>query len=269
MKLRFPFPLLQLLSGIVAFASLVASSTTASAQAPTPAAAGTDYVLLKPPTPTSPPRQLINVLITGVRNGKVAIREAMGQIEYDVSQIQEVRKAAPAEFPAGQRFIEAGELDKALPLIKSVADRYKGLPTIWAQDATAMLGNIYLSLGQLAEAEAAFNEFQRAYPGAGSIAASIGKARLAAERGKFAEARSIAEPMVADALTKKNVSRAESQIIGQACFVLGKAAEGEGKLPEAMEQYCRTVAIFYQERSVVAEAQKRIDELRKKGITTP
>lgn len=268
MKLRFPFPLLQLLSAIVVFASLVSGTPTAFAQAPAPAA-GTDYVLLKPPTPTAQPRQLINVLVTGVRNGKVAIREAMGQIEYDVSQIQEVRKAAPAEFPAGQRFIETGELDKALPLIKAVADKFKGLPTVWAQDATAMLGNIYLSLGQLGEAENAFNEFQRAYPGAGSITASIGKARLAAERGKFAEARSIAEPMVADALKKKSVSRADSQIIGQACFVLAKAAEGEGKKSEAMEQYCRTVAIFYQERSVVAEAQKRIDALRKDGITTP
>ena len=36
-----------------------------------------------------------------------------------------------------------------------------------------------------------------------------------------------------------------------------------------MENYARTVAVFYHERSVVAQAQKRIDELRKKGVTTP
>jgi hypothetical protein len=36
-----------------------------------------------------------------------------------------------------------------------------------------------------------------------------------------------------------------------------------------MENYCRTVAIFYQERAVVLDAEKRIDALRKKGITTP
>jgi len=77
------------------------------------------------------------------------------------------------------------------------------------------------------------------------------------------------EPLVKDALTKKDVSRAESQLYGQAFYVLGKVAEGEGKLPEAMENYCRTVAIFYQERAVVAAAEKRIEALRQKGITTP
>ena len=75
--------------------------------------------------------------------------------------------------------------------------------------------------------------------------------------------------IVGEALSKKNISRAESQLYGQAYFVLGQVAEGENKLPEAMENYCRTVAIFYQERSVVAEAQKRIDDLRQKGVTTP
>ena len=77
------------------------------------------------------------------------------------------------------------------------------------------------------------------------------------------------EPIVAEALKKKNVTRAENQIYGQAYYILGRAAEGEEKLPEAMENYCRTVAIFYQERAVVKEAQKRIDDLRGKGITTP
>jgi hypothetical protein len=36
-----------------------------------------------------------------------------------------------------------------------------------------------------------------------------------------------------------------------------------------MENYCRTVAIFYQEPATVKEAQLRIDELRKNKITTP
>ncbi len=238
----------------------------AIAQAP---AAGTDYVILKPVTPTAQPQQLTNVLIVAVRGGKVSIKNAQGEIAYNLSQIQEVRKAAPPEFGQAQRLIEAGDMEKALPLIKGIADRYKSLPTPWAADATGMLGNIYISLGKLPEAEAAFNDFQQSYPAAGSNITGVGKARLAAERGKFEEAKAIAAPLVADALTKKTVSRAESQLYGQAYYILGKIAEGEGKLPEAMENYCRTVAIFYQERSVVKEAQKRIDELRQKGITTP
>lgn len=265
MTLRISFTALQLLSAAILGWAFVAAPHAALAQA----TVGTDYVILKPVSATAQPQQLANVLIVGVRGTKVAVRNAQGEIGYDLGQIQEVRKAAPPEFAQGQRAIEEGKLDEALTLFRGVAERYKGLPVTWASDATAMLGNLYISLGKLSAAETAFNEFQKYYPGSGSIAGGVGKARIAAERGKYAEARDVVEPLVKDALTKKNVSRAESQLYGQAFFVLGKVAEGEGKLPEAMENYCRTVAIFYQERAVVAEAEKRIDALRQKGITTP
>jgi len=266
MTLRFPFPKLQLLSAAIVAVATVSTPGTSFSQAPAP---GQDRIIMKPQTATGQGQQLVNVLVVAVQGRKVTIRNTQGDIAYDLGQIAEVRKEAPPEFLQGQRMIEAGDLPKALPLIKAVADRYKGLPTAWASDATAMLGNIYISLGQLPEAEAAFGEFEKTYPGAASGAASLGKARLAVERKQFAEARTIAEPLAAEALAKKTFTRAESQRYGQAFFVLGKIAEGEDKLPEAMENYCRTVAIFYQERAVVKEAQKRIDELRQKGITTP
>ncbi len=267
MKLSFPLPALQLLSAIFLAGSVLGPSRTACAQAP--AVAGADTVIFKPPTPTAPPAQLGNVQIVSVRGTKITIRNAQGEIAYDVAQILEIRKAAPPEFAQGRAAIDAGDQDKALVLIKGIADRYKGLPIAWASEATLMVGNIFVNLGKLTEAEAAFNEFERIYPGTGAVAASIGKARLAAERGNNADARRVAEPLVKDALSKKTVTRAESQIYGQAYYVLGKIAESEGKLPEAMENYCRTVAIFYQERAVVLDAEKRIDALRKKGITTP
>jgi tetratricopeptide (TPR) repeat protein len=267
MTLRFPLPKLQLLS--VALAAVAIFVKPAFAQAPAPAPFGTDYVIMKPRAAGVPPQVLANVLVTGVRGTKVAVRNPQGAIEYDISQIQEVRKAAPPEFAKARALIETGDMQNALPLVKSVAENFRGLPTTWASDANAMLGNIYLSLGMLPEAEAAFNEFERVYAGTGSTAAAVGKARLAVEKKDFAAARAAVEPIVADALTKKNITRSESQLYGQAYFVLGKIAEGEDKLPEAMEHYARTVAIFYQDRAVVKEAEKRIDELRGKGITTP
>ena len=265
MTLRIPFTALQLLSAAIVACAFIAGPRAALAQT----APGTDYVILKPVTANAQPQQLANVLIVGVRGTKVTIRNAQGEIGQELSQIQEVRKAAPPEFAQGQRAIEEGKLEEALTLIRGVTERYKGLPVVWASDATATLGNLFISLGRLPEAETAFDEFQKYYPGAGSLAGSVGKARIAAERGKYAEARAAVEPLVKDALTKKDVSRAESQLYGQAFYVLGKVAEGEGKLPEAMENYCRTVAIFYQERAVVAAAEKRIEALRQKGITTP
>ena len=269
MKLSFSFPALQLLSAFIVGCAALTAPPAAFSQAPAPAAAGADYVILKPASATSQPQQFVNVLVVAVRGTKVAIRDARGEASYDLAQIQEVRKAAPPNFVQGQRALEAGKPEEALTLIKGVADHYKGLPTTWASEATALVGSIYVTLGKLPEAEAAFDDFQKTYPASGSLAASVGKARIAAERKNFAEARSVAEPLVKDALTKKIVTRAESQLFGQAYYILGRVAEGEEKLSEAMENYCRTVAIFYQDRSVVIEAQKRIDALRQQGITTP
>ena len=252
------FPTRQLLSATFG-ALMLAMTVFASAQT-----AG-DVVTLK----TNPPQRKTGVLVTGVVNGRVMVKEGAGEIGYDMAQIESIVKAAPAEFTQGMRLVEAGDAEKALPFIKAVADRYKGLPLPWAQDATAALGNLYLGLGKLSDAEGAFADLKKAYGGTNSLAASVGEARLAAAKRRFAEARSIAEPIVREALTKKNITRAESQLFGQAYFVLGQVAEGENKLPEAMENYSRTVAIFYQERSVVADAQKRIDDLRQKGVATP
>jgi tetratricopeptide (TPR) repeat protein len=269
MTLRFPLPKLQLLSAFIAASVALCTPQAAFSQAQAPAVPGTDSVFLKPRSATERAQQMANVLIVGVNGTKIVIRNAQGDISYDLSQVMEVRKNPPQDFQQAQTLIEAGQLDKALPFLQAITTRYKGLPTPWAADASAMLGNVLISLGKFAEAEAAFGEFEKNYPAAGAGPSSIGKARLAVERGKLDEARAVAEPVVADALTKKNVSRADSKLYGQAYFILGKIAEGEGKLPEAMENYSRTVAIFYQERAVVKEAQKRIDELRQKGITTP
>jgi tetratricopeptide (TPR) repeat protein len=255
------FPARQLLSAALGLLMMASSTAVFAQQAP---AAG-DTVTLR----TNPPQRKAGVLVTGVVGGRVMVREGSGEIGYDMAQIESVVKAAPPEFAKGMAFVEAGDAEKALPFMKAVADRFKGLPTAWAQDATAAVGNLYLSLGKISEAEAAFADLKKAYGSSNSLAASVGEARLAAAKNKFADAKAIAEPLVKDALTKKNISRSESQLYGQAYFVLGQVAEGEKKLPEAMENYCRTVAIFYQERSVVAEAQKRIDDLRQKGVATP
>ena len=106
-------------------------------------------------------------------------------------------------------------------------------------------------------------------PRLASPSVGVAKAPIAAAPGTSAQRPAVAAPLVPAALPNNTVTRAANPLYGHAYYVLGKVAEGEGKLPEAMENYCRTVAIFYQERAVVTEAENRIDALRNTGITTP
>lgn len=270
MNLRATFPFRQLLSVTVGVLTFTGASL-AFAQTPVApvAVTGSDYVVMKSVAPSVPPKVMQGVLITGMQGSRMMVKEGAGEAGYEVSGVQEIRKAAPPEFAQAQQLIEAGDFAKAAPLIKGITEKFKGLPISWAQDSTSMLGNLYLNLDKVSEAEAAISAYETAYRGSAANGASAAKARLAAAKGKFAEAKPLATSLVAGALSRKTVTRAESQIFGQGYFVLGQCAESEGKLSEAMENYARTVAVFYQERSVVAQAQKRIDELRKKGVTTP
>lgn len=259
-------PARQLLSPIIGLLTMAATSI---AQQPGAPAAGPDTVQFKAVGANAKPRVVQGVLVTGVVGGKVMIKDAVGEIGYALDTIEDVRKAPPQEWALASRAIEAGELDKAIPAVRAVAEKFRGLPIAWAQDANAALGGLLITAGKISEAETAIAGFSQAYPNAGGAVANVGKARLAAAKKQFGEAKGLATPAVEGALKKKNVSRAESQLYGQAYFVLGQVAEGENKLSEAMEAYCRTVALFYQDRATVAAAQQRIDDLKKKGVAVP
>ena len=84
---------------------------------------GTDTITLK----TNPPQRKSGVVVTAVTGGRVMVREGAGEIGYNLDQIESVVKTAPPEFAQGMRFVEAGDAEKALPLLKGVADRFKGL----------------------------------------------------------------------------------------------------------------------------------------------
>ena len=63
-------------------------------------------------------------------------------------------------------------------MLAPLAQNFKGLPTIWAQRASALLGEVYLAASQTDKAEAAFADFQKLYPDAGS-SVDVGLAELA------------------------------------------------------------------------------------------
>ncbi|HEX8372973.1 MAG TPA: hypothetical protein VF585_09345 [Chthoniobacterales bacterium] len=207
-----------------------------------------------------------NGKISGVRNGNAMIKFGPGEIGIPLNQITAVSMPAPAGMARGLDLQEAGKLAEALAILKPIADQFGGLPVDWAQKASASVGDLYLSLEKSAEASAAYAKFKQLYPGAGlSLQADVGMARVAAANNKLDEAKATLKPIVAGALTKADVTKAESAAYGQAYFTLGTIAEKENNPSEALENFLRTVTIFYADRATTARAQERADALRKNG----
>ena len=208
--------------------------------------------------------------VTSMSGGTVMINlnsasGAAGQIGFDLRLLNRVEAAAPPAFHAGMTAYVAGQWDQALADLKPVAEQFRGLPTPWAQQTLATLGDLYIEKNDLARAEAAYNDYRKLYPSAGgnSLRFSLGQARIALARNDLAPAKQQLESMTSLALRDPtNVSPSDTAAYGQAFFLLGQLQEHQGQTQAALENYLRTVTLFYQDAASTARAQKSADTLR-------
>lgn len=201
--------------------------------------------------------------VLGASGTGVQIQIGQGTITLPMAAVKEVRMPIPVEWGAALKAFEERDIKKAFTLAKGISDKFKGLPTEWAQQATAMIGDIYIEQGDTAKAEAAYKDFQRLYPGQGSAQADLGMARLAVARKEFKDARTRIEPIAKKALEEKNPARANALLYSQAFFLMGQIEEASGNKAAALENYLRTVGVFYHDRGAAVLAQQKADALRK------
>jgi tetratricopeptide (TPR) repeat protein len=194
----------------------------------------------------------------------VQFQTPAGSVGYPLANVESVTMPTPPELVAAQQAFQAKDFEKALQTAKGVAEKFKGLPTDWARLAASMVASIYGTLGQTDKAEAAWNDFEKAYPGAGGLQAKVGRAQIAAAKKDFLSAKDSLAPIVEEALKQKNVPRENAFAYSQAFYVMGLVNENEGKLSDALENYLRTVTIFFHDPSARAAAQDRADALRAK-----
>jgi tetratricopeptide (TPR) repeat protein len=207
--------------------------------------------------------------ILGVVDGKLKIKVGPAETGIAMEQVASVTKAAPKEYEEAIQAWQEGNANKTLSLLKPVVVAFRGLPTEWAERAAALLGDVYLSLDQLPAAEGAFADFATSYPNATSLS-EIGLARLAVSKKDFAAAKAKLLPIVSEADKVVAAPAGKSAAYGQAFYLMGLVHESEGAYPEALRDYLSTVALFHDDRAVVAKAQERADVLvKEKQVIVP
>ncbi|MFZ4776308.1 MAG: tetratricopeptide repeat protein [Terrimicrobiaceae bacterium] len=206
--------------------------------------------------------------ILGVKSD--AIRIKVGPVETGVpmANVASVIMAAPKAYADSLAQWQKGDAAKTLTLLTPLVENFNGLKTNWAERASALLGEVYLSAGQTEKAEAAFAGFQKLYPEAASTA-DVGLARLAIAKKDFDAARVKLVPIVEKAKTLKLPDSGDSAVYGQALFLLGQVQESSGENAEALENYLLVVTLFHEDDAATAKAAERANVLKEKNVIVP
>ena len=220
------------------------------------------------------PNHVVDGKIAGMKNGAVVINVAAGQVSYDLGLLARVDAAAPPAFQQGYAAYAAGDWARAQAALQPIVNQFRGLPTEWARQATAALGDIYIEQNDIPKAVAAYADYRTLYPGGagGSLRSNVGQARIAFAQKDFASAEKQLQPIREAALKRPaEVTRADGAAYGQACYLLGQLEERHGSYQAALQDYLRTVTLFYQDGQVAARAQKNADALRAahKDVSVP
>ena len=186
--------------------------------------------------------------ILRVADGKLKIRIGPAETSLPMDQVASVVKAPPKAYDDALKMWQDGNANKALNLLRPIVETFRGLPTDWAERASALLGDVYLSIDEVAAAETAFAEFTKAYPNA--------KSKLT--------------PIVAEAESAVAPAAGKRATFGQAFYLMGIIHENEGAYPEALRDYLSAVTLFPDDKAVVAKAQERADFLiKEKQVIVP
>lgn len=206
--------------------------------------------------------------IQGIKAGAIRIKVGPAETSIPMSKVASVRMDPPADYQAvSDSWIKGdavGTLSKLLPLVAN----FKGLPTDWAERACSMLTEVYISLGKISEAEAAYVEFNKLYPESVS-SSDLLLIRLALIKNDFRGARSRLEPMVESAKSTLRPKGAASVAMSQALVLMGRIHEHAGEKSEALENYLLVSTIFNDDPSSSAQALERINTLQKDKVIVP
>jgi len=201
--------------------------------------------------------------IIGVVGSNVQIQIGAGTMGIPLATVHSVVMATPPEFAAGKAAYDAGDYAKALAPIKTLAEKFRGLPTPWAQQASSLLGDIYVALDKLSEAEKAYLDFQKSYGAGGSVQSDVGLARIAFSKKEYDKAKGKLEPITTQALGEKYPAPALAGSYSQAFYLLAQVEEAQGDYAAALQNYLRTVTLFHHDNASVAGAKEKADALRK------
>ncbi len=212
--------------------------------------------------------------VSGVSKGNILIQTSLnkgGKLEasFPITEIELLSMAPPPSLNDAKNFAASGKNDAALASLEETLKRFQGLPAEWLDLATFDLITLQLGAKKTAAAEAVLAAYKKnPFPQNDTIA--LVSAKLALEKNKPSEAKSLLAPLLEPQQKKQANTKAQNAKIGQALFTMGEILQSEGDDSRALECFLLASTIYSSDSLVTKKSETNAAALEKeKRVLVP
>ena len=185
-----------------------------------------------------------------------------GTLSYAQADIAEVQLQERPGVGEGRKAMEEGKMEEVAAKWQGPVNQYLGVENPWVLECAGGLGQAYLALGRVADAEALYGKMKRAYPsGPAAFRAEVGLAVATSGKdtsGLLAKLQAM-EGQLKESLRPLRVDR---EALAEFYFARGEAFEKKGDEKKALEDFLRVSILYPEPPSLGLRSAKKAEALR-------
>lgn len=185
-----------------------------------------------------------------------------GTLGFSQADIAEVTLQERPGVVKGRKALEEGKMEEVIAEWRDPVNQYLGVDSPWVLEAAGGLGQAYLALGRVADAEALYLRMRKSYPtGPAAVRAEVGLAVATSGKdtaGLLAKLQGL-ESQLKDGLRPL---RADREALAEFYFARGEAYEKKGEQKKALEDYLRVSVLYPDPPSLGQRSAKKAEALR-------
>ena len=162
----------------------------------------------------------------------------------------------------GRKALEEGKMEEVVAKWQEPVNQYLGVDNPWVLECAGGLGQAYLALGKVADAEALYGKMKKSYPtGPAALRAEVGLAVATSGKdsaGLLAKLQGL-EGQLKDSLRPL---RADREALAEFYFARGEALEKKGEEKKALEDYLRVSILYPDPPSLGLRSGKKAEAMK-------
>jgi tetratricopeptide (TPR) repeat protein len=162
----------------------------------------------------------------------------------------------------GRKALEEGKMEEVVAKWREPVNQFLGVDNPWVLECAGGLGQAYLALGRVADAESLYGRMKKAYvSGPAALRAEVGLAVATSGKdaaGLLAKLRALEK----DLKESLRPLRADRGALAEFYFARGEALEKKGDEKKALEDYLRVSILYPDPPSLGVRSAKKAEALR-------